>query len=180
MTSTLIDIESMSVHENKALIVSVAGVSFAMLKAGPEIARTVRWRLPLLPQLLMGRLVDRSTQIWWMEQDEAAQRDLVTGDETPLPQFFSELKNFVHETPVWANGSHFDLSNLKQLSLDLGLGDPWKYNQPRDARTIYRETPRFRSAEGHVEHLVPHVALDDCVEHVWKLWEHWSFEETLP
>lgn len=179
-SGVMADIETLSVHESRALIISVAALRFDMLKAGPEFGARHVWRLDLLPQLMAGRVVDPKTVEWWRGGNLDQPRDAILKlPITPLHQFFMELKAMRGESDIWANGAHFDLTNLKQLALDVGFGEPWIYRAPRDARTMYEHVPRYRTCEGHVEHLVAHDALDDCVKQVWRLWEHWSWEDSL-
>lgn len=129
-------------------------------------------------QVKAGRTVSFSTLRFWTEQSGAA----LTSTFVDIPRQaslkqvrerfqrmawkkFTSIKlgsgeEHVEEvTAVWANGDLFDLGICTDL-----LGDmPWKYNAPRDLRTLAREAQSLGWAypeprDGHAAH----SAIDDC------------------
>lgn len=174
----MVDIETMATHESKALVVSVAAISFDMKSTydGPVFEHESFWALLLLPQLLKGRVADPETQRWWGRQSDAAQRMLFRGAEVPIYSFMAQLKEQCEGRDVWANGITFDLCNLVQLADDFGFARPWEYSATRDARTVYRLMPKRRVRDASVDAgLEEHNPVDDCKLQIWKLWECWEF-----
>lgn len=172
----MVDIESMSVHESRALILSVAAVPFMPdTEDGPTIGGDAKlWVLDPRAQLALGRVCDISTQGWWADQSDAARDHWLNGVLTDLDTFCREFAEVCDGCAdgIWANGACFDLCNLVQLIEDAGHARPWKYNVARDARTIYQVSPRRRSSTVPAD-LVAHDPRSDCIMQIHRLWGHW-------
>jgi hypothetical protein len=187
----MIDIETMSLSPNNALILSIGMIEFdptgAQEQAGVGLLK-VGARSLILPnieqQLLLGREVSVGTQAWWKGQKREAQAHWMDADtgRTNLASVCRMVQMFCDgKSRVWANGNQFDLSNLVELNRQLGEdGQPdlWHYQAPRDMRTFVRETPATRIAPiGDVDPPgtgVPHEPVYDCIVQAWQVWSHWN------
>lgn len=172
----MVDIETMSVHNSEALILSVGAVEFeTSSELGPTFTSEHVWVLDPVEQLLSGRRVDRGTQQFWSAQPESARAHLRGGTRIGIQKFRSDFAAVVDDVEeLWANGVVFDIANLASLWLE---NPPWRYNAVRDLRTVLRipllqALPgRNAALESATSQLVAHDPLSDCVMQVWKLWE---------
>ena len=179
----MIDIETMSLHPNNALILSIGMIEFDPTKTDCLITGSQDLILPNLEQqLLLGREVSKGTQKFWREQKpEASNHWTREGGRTNLAAVFRTIEMFCRDkSRVWANGPQFDLSNLVELNRQLG-GDGqdalWHYQAPRDMRTFCRETPATRLVPiGDALDIpgVPHEPVYDCISQAWQVWSHWG------
>lgn len=122
-------------------------------------------RLPLDEQL-GKRSVTASTLEWWMLQPDEA-RSAVFGKDTnghrcTIDQLWHDIDTMFRICDVqrvWARGTHFDLTILGSLFKQRGAPTPWKYNAPRDSRTILDVLPPelLPKRSG-----IAHHALDDA------------------
>lgn len=133
----------------------------------------------VLEQQAAGRTVSLGTVRFWMEEaakDPAAMREAFVpeNEREPVRVSMEKVRRLVHGMAgyvatayaepveaVWANGDIFDLGIVCGL---FGWTDPpWRYNAPRDLRTLMREAHALgwiapEPREGHV----PHSAVSDC------------------
>jgi len=176
----MIDIETMSLHPHRALILSVGMLEFdprdeAKLHTGKEMLLIPE----ILPQIMLGRRVDVGTQEFWAKQSPEAQAHFMGGSHNTLPQVVAAIRTFCTDKTVWANGTQFDLSNLKGLAEDFGdTKDLWHYQAPRDMRTFTRTT-QIRSLVpiGDALHIpgIAHDPIYDCHSQAWRVWSNWGF-----
>lgn len=178
----MIDIETMSLHPHRALILSIGMVQF---NPSDEHLRIGHHDL-LLPsieqQLALGRHVDRKTQEFWRSQPNEAQRHWLNyqGERMSAYAVLQAVRGFVKgHARVWAKGPQFDLSNLLGLAEDIGSEDElWHYRAPRDVRTLIehvnwgRSDPNFQPPFK----LVQHEPVSDCIHQAMQVWEHWQGE----
>ena len=180
----MIDIETMSLHPNNALILSIGMIEF---DPSPIDGLFIGSRSLILPnieqQLLLGREVSAGTQKFWKDQKREASAHWTDLEKERLN--LASVCNLVRlfcqgATRVWANGTQFDLSNLVELNRQLG-GDGqdalWHYQAPRDMRTFVKETPATRLVPiGDALDIpgVPHEPVYDCISQAWQVWAHWS------
>lgn len=183
----MIDIETLSTHSSRALVLSIAVTPFDLWLDGPRIERSLLLIMPIIPQLLDGRIVDEGTLDFWRKQ-------------TPEARLHFEEPNFQHEqativrptslasaarylngfswnpdVQVWANGIVFDIGNIENI---FGMGPhgvPWKYNATRDYRTLIRVQPQNRVLDGFDPSAsvgVAHDPVDDNHYQIKRLWTH--------
>lgn len=124
-----------------------------------------------------GRCVDLDTVKWWMNQDISPPM----GGIIPLPNVLANFTQWLQEAfvdkaelIVWANGTDFDISVLKDAYERAYVGAvPWKYNNVRDYRTAYKlfshiARPEFvgdrHNALADAVHQASHLAL--IMEHM--------------
>lgn len=110
--------------------------------------------------------VSASTIKWWMNQCKEAQVDAFTGTKglieviNRFAWFYREANLGQTITPIWGNGSSFDITILEHAYSKASMKTPWPYNAPRDCRTIkdlcsgYVNIPEFVGTQ--------HNALDDA------------------
>jgi hypothetical protein len=176
----MIDIETLSLHKHKALILSIGMIEF---DPRPQTGMVVGNRSLIIPafvpQLLLGRQVSVSTQEFWAKQKPEASRHWMEnfGGGTDLKAVCHAVRNFcAGKDRVWANGTQFDLCNLEGLADDVGEKDLWHYQAPRDMRTFVRETEATRLIGVGDALDIPGVAHEpvyDCITQAWQVWSHW-------
>ena len=176
----MIDIETMSLHPNNALILSIGMVEFDPTSIERLQLGAQALILPSLEQqLLLGREVSAGTQKFWRDQKrEASDHWASEGWHLDLSDVLYRVRTFcAGMSRVWANGTQFDLSNLVGLNAQVS-GEPlWHYQAPRDMRTFVKETPATRLVPiGDALDIpgVPHEPVYDCISQAWQVWSHWQ------
>ena len=181
----MIDIETMSTHPSNAVVLQVALVVFRLEQTGPSIGDRFVTDVPdVREQLFHGRLVGSDTQQFWDKNKDAA-GSWAMADQSPVLTVLDQISKFITEHQpydfpggFWANGIVFDMGNIESLYRAYDRAMPWKYNAVRDARTVYRCFEPFRDRTNciGVEAHFAHDPLSDCIDQIFKLWEHWPGE----
>lgn len=181
----MIDIETMSLHKHKALILSVGMIEFdprddKELHLGEQDILI----LDPTPQLLLRRRVDQGTQKFWADEAKKDPRSAMhwaTPNQpyTELATAFATIRRFcAGRAGVWANGTQFDLSNLDGLAEDCGeTKELWHYQAPRDMRTFMKTTKSTRIIPiGDALDIVgaPHDPVHDCISQAYRVWGNWN------
>ncbi len=175
----MIDIETMSLHPHKALILSIGMIEFDPRPIeGLKIGNQSKIILDIVPQLLLGRRVDVGTQKFWADQPTSASSHWTEAPEHHrADEAIFLIKKFCEDKKrVWANGTQFDLSNIIGLGEDIGMSAPWHYQAPRDMRTFVRETEATRLVPiGDAIDIagVPHDPIYDCIVQATQVWAHY-------
>lgn len=181
----MVDIETMSLHPHKALILSIGLVEFNPEPLEkPLIGRSLLILPDIMEQLTLRR-VDPGTQEFWRKQPHSASMHWRRGghhgvERDSIRTAADKVRDFCAAIgEVWANGTQFDLSNLIGLAEDAGQTEPlWHYRAPRDMRTFCEATPQTRimdigkalaGREG-----VEHEPIYDCMVQIYHVWEHWQ------
>jgi hypothetical protein len=169
----MLDIETIGTSP-RAVILSVAMVEFQIQADGHvEIGAEKLWVPDLRRQLALGREVDPKTMKFWLDADDSAR--LHWTHPTSICSFEEMLQgitDFWRLAPregLWANGIIFDVGILEDAYKQVGSVQPWPYNAPRDARTIYRVLEQKRSLP--TQDFVLHDPVADCIAQIWKLAE---------
>jgi exodeoxyribonuclease VIII len=114
-----------------------------------------------------GRTMSASTALWWMQQEDAARREVANPRDIQSVEGalrdFAEFVLDVDVDGVWGNGSDFDNAILGSLYDAYGLHKPWAYHQNRCYRTLKALYQRRRGRLGAVRDGTPHHALDDAM-----------------
>lgn len=167
----MVDIETMSTHNTNALVLSVATVRFPRRPPRGVIITALSselWVLDPTEQLAAGRHVDPNTQKFWKEQTEKARDHWVNADTCSIERFKTEFElALAGGEYIWANGILFDLGNIASF----WDTPPWKYNAPRDLRTIRRCVGERDDAQSLVIELTPHDPISDCLQQIHDLWQ---------
>jgi 3' exoribonuclease, RNase T-like len=175
MTDVMVDIETLGLASN-AVVLSFAAVKFKLYDEKPMIDKRHTWVLNLRSQFGKGRTTTYSTLEFWRDQPAAARAHWELGDPMSVElalQQFGDLFPREEEHLIWANGIIFDIGILESLHRDFNVDVPWRYNAPRDMRTIIRTLSDTRKRPPSAELGIAHHPEDDCVHQIWSLWEHW-------
>ena len=113
----------------------------------------------------LGAHIDEGTLDWWAKQDEKAKYEAFHEEDRHdirevLSDFHRWYNNDGGTEAVWSNGSIFDIIIIEDYNNKLARGNPWKFWEIKDTRTIYglcdAELPELKQDAHH--------ALWDC----WK------------
>lgn len=182
----MIDLETMSTHSSRALLLSGAAVPFRLTPDGVEFGPPLLMVFELADQLVAGRRVDPGTQDFWGRQKPEASAHFLTpgynrdGVE-PIRCRVSDIADLVggharehciQRFEIYSQGIVFDVSNIADIILGLGQELPWKYWQVTDCRTLRRKLPKRRTAPKIPPHAAAHDPVHDCIVQAWALWEH--------
>lgn len=172
----MIDIETLGL-DSHALVLSIGAIPFDCVgRDGPWFGDPFFAVPDMLEQILSGRTIERSTQLFWSAQSEQASNHWRNPLRTlAVRSALAELSDFLKDAPrIWANGIVFDIGVLNDLYRQVGMTPPWKYNAVRDARTLYDIMPHQDGrlwvnpeADG-----VPHHPVTDCRVQIIRMWEH--------
>jgi len=126
----MIDIETLGL-ERGAAIISIGAVFFDEDGLGKEYEASIS----LESCQDVGLEIDVGTLEWWLEQDDAAQAQLVGGKD--IKHVLPEFGNFVRGADeVWANSPSFDCEMLEHAGEQIGCSMPWDFYEERDYRTL--------------------------------------------
>ena len=158
----MIDIETMGLGTN-APILSIGAAAFDLFEDG--IKATFHQGISLEDSMTVGRRPTASTILWWLQQDDAARKQVRQKCETggtltsALRAFDAWTKSLPGISYVWGNGANFDIAILEQAYLDESMRTPWGYRNVRCFRTVMSE---FGIETDWVEPRVAHDALADA------------------
>lgn len=164
MRDIMIDLETLSLDPHAAIL-SIGACYFNRPDTGlPEIGPVFYRNVTIQSNIEAGRIIDGSTVEWWMEQSEAARRQLFENPAPiPLVEALVELSAFCEgrsllgngvsgnlfptmpadepvPTYIWSHGAPFDLPIVTSACKRLGLPAPWFYRNARDTRTLFELT----------------------------------------
>ncbi len=180
MTNIMLDIETLSAHPTDAVVLSIGVMSFIMREAAPTMTGHGLWVLSLNEQIADGRDISAETLDFWAAQPPAAREHWRNVEAIPVISALSRLTAFIQPNPkpdyppIWANGICFDIGNLESLYRAYSMSIPWRYNDVRDARTIYRVLPKLRERPPYADTGTAHDPIADCNKQIWGLWERWT------
>lgn len=140
MNNVMLDIETLSVSKNAAII-SIGAVFFnpATGELGSEFYQTITQA----SCEAQGLEVDGDTLQWWSEQSFAARAVLFCPHATHIMSALGNFERFIFDnTPqnqhveIWGNGASFDCAIVANAFRRCGFKLPWRYANERDVRTI--------------------------------------------
>ena len=140
MNNVMLDIETLSVSKNAAII-SIGAVFFnpATGELGSEFYQTIT-RESCEAQ---GLEVDGDTLQWWSEQSFEARAVLFCPHATHIIKALGSFALWILEnTPqnqhveIWGNGASFDCAIVANAFRRCAIKLPWRYANERDVRTI--------------------------------------------
>ena len=166
----MIDTESLGLGP-KSVMLQFAAVVFD--RDDPEtILREIEEYFPAQPQIKLGRTVEFSTILFWMQQPDAARTKMAlnSGDDfDELAALFNsigrKLTQVMEEYPdyeVFARGTQHDIPMIQSLFDDLGQPTPWHYDRISDLKTLMKEAKVGKREVPVRAGLIPHHALSDC------------------
>ena len=142
----MLDLETYSTRPN-AVILTIGAVRFervgplgsfkSLEKTGDVFYR----RIDAESCVKLGCHTDPNTLRWWQRQGAEARKEIeIKEDRIPIEQALREFSEWVGEEKtecMWANGSDFDCTILREAYTLTGLEAPWKFWNSRDTRTLY-------------------------------------------
>lgn len=180
----MIDIETLALHTRNSVMLSVGLVEFNpwAKTADAVVGAKSSLVLNVLEQLMLGRVISKSTVKWWQDQSPDAQKHWLDGQPGCVLDYAVEhIQTMCKDrVGVWANGILFDLGNIEGLVEQVKPGSyaPWHYQAARDMRTFCRET-KTTMDDGDIgvaeqfSNLVPHEPISDCINQIDQVWRHW-------
>jgi len=174
LNNLMIDIETLGTRPNAP--VTTVGACFFDPMTG-EIGAKFYRKVDMVDAMRFGS-ADAETIRWWLQQDPAAQRELVKGADL-LADVLRDLAKFYaqgRDTSVWGNGPTFDITILEYAYYKcLGEKAPWPFWNVRDVRTVVQLAAGLvQKPAAFTKDAVAHNALDDCifqVAYVSKMWQ---------
>jgi hypothetical protein len=139
----MVDIETLGTKPN-SIILSIGCASFNTNRIGPVAVHYTRVDVPSCEAL--GLKMDWDTVRWWMEQHEAARREILDTEGTAtIYNALQWLGDFIRsesngrEIRVYAKDPDFDCVILR-TAYDLAhIPCPWHYWQTRSVRTTLED-----------------------------------------
>ena len=165
-TSVMVDIESLSVRHDAAIL-SIGAIVFNPFIPG-EISTAFDVTINMASNAPLNRHVDPGTVQWWLQQSPEAQAALLGGQQFQLTHALGKFRDWViaqNPSQVWANSPSFDCVILRSAFDAAGLRTPWTYYAERDVRTM-KEVLTASGVEPPVPAGVAHRAVDDCLKQI--------------
>lgn len=152
------DIETLSLNDD-CVILSVAFVAFNVDTG--QIDSHMCVYPDLAEQEKMGRVIDSSTVMWWMQQSEAARLEVARAIRQSVSECQDDIKFFFDKYPsierFWARGD-LDWKSITSLFKIPNF----RYSHVRDTRTFF-DTLDFYGFEIERDPGVGHTALGDAL-----------------
>ena len=146
MLDIMLDLETMDTRPTAAIVaIGACGFDRHAGCCGEQIYLPVA----LESSLRHGCTIVAGTILWWMEQDDAARRELSRSDRLPLPQALEQLAAWLRwqshpdELALWGNGAGFDNVILRHAYTRVGMAPPWHWWNDRCYRTLKTEHPEM-------------------------------------
>jgi len=136
MKHIMLDIETMG-NSSEAAIMSIGACYFN--PSTGEVGETFHQHCSLQSSVNAGLIMDASTILWWMQQDDDARSKFYSNSsERCIKECLINLAAFIDSNcQVWGNGATFDNTIIKNAyKKALGYDAPWKFWNDRDVRTI--------------------------------------------
>jgi hypothetical protein len=110
----------------------------------------------------LGGHIDDSTVAWWSKQSEEVKEEAFHPDDRhSIKDVLVDFHRWYADSEAaWSNGSIFDINIIEYYNKELHRGNPWKFWEIRDTRTVYGLTDAELPDLG----VNAHHALMDC----WK------------
>lgn len=170
MKHLMLDIETMGT-ESFSSIVSIGALEFDIEtgKTGKEFYVNV----DLQSCIDLGLIVNASTIMWWLNQNEQARKDLTERTTISIKQALSEFADFCNKDyQIWGNSPRFDCGILQNAYNKAGIPIPWDFRKERCVRTLVSFNPSIKDnckMKG-----TAHNALSDCYYQVGYCSEIWK------
>lgn len=167
----IIDLEFLSLNDSHTAIISMGYGMFNPLDLNPLLEQ----ELVVIDQDkdFNGRNVDWDTIKWHMQLGKEVNAYLDTIEVCSLRRALQDLRIYLEKfrpDRVWTNGIgglNGDITILEDAYQQYDMEKPWKYNQPSDARTIFKwhgvKRSDWKVAEKSTGATSKHNPLDDCM-----------------
>jgi hypothetical protein len=157
MKHAMLDLETMGLSPD-GVICAIGAVKFDPF--GDELSDPFYVVVEMDGQEKYGRRFTGSTVTWWLQQEDAARRELYRGDRIPLPAALEQFQWWMGPAsmPTWAYGATFDHSILQSAYGAVGLKNPIHY------RDQFCMRPYARLTKVECPHVpgTTHNAVDDA------------------
>lgn len=170
MNNVMLDLETMGNGPDGAMV-ALGAVFFdeAAGQMGDEFYRVIN----LATAVDNGGVIDASTVMWWLKQDDAA-RQAISWNNVHIREALQDFIDWCGrrageaDLVVWGCSPTFDCLKVEHAIKRLGLVMPWRYYNERCYRTVRERAPSVEEAvrEGH------HNALADAkhqAQHLLKI-----------
>lgn len=178
----MIDIETLDTTAS-AVVIQIGAVVFDYNDKGQvTIVDQLDIKLPVAPQLNIGRTISLDTVKFWLNSPK--QQQLLGELLTPETKYnyrnalaeFLEFCQAHQPREYWSQGPTFDIIILEDMIAQIdSAGDtrnvPWKFYQVRDLRTVQKFVGDDAKSEKMKAENSNHNALDDCHSQI-KLLQH--------
>lgn len=156
----MLDIETMG-NESYSSILSIAAVEFD-IETGDK-GNNFYMSIDLQSCLDSGLVINASTVMWWLKQNEEARFDLTERKSYSLEFVLKCFTNFLlgKDYEIWGNSARFDCGILQNAYNKLGIPIPWDFRKERCLRTLVSLNPSIKSSM--VNNGVEHNPLSDCL-----------------
>jgi DNA polymerase III epsilon subunit-like protein len=176
----MLDLETMGTRVGCA-IVSIGAVEFD-INTG-KFGRHFYERVDLQSCLDVGLFVEARTVYWWMQQSEAARKEIYNPENRlELHTVLAKLESFMQDLGtfyIWGNGASFDFNILGAAIYACGFKQvPWNFRLERDVRTVVMIAPHVK--DNYPFCGIVHNALDDCIhqiKYVSEIWQNYIKKE---
>ena len=165
----MLDLETLG-NKSNAVILSLGAVPFCS-ETG-ETGQPFYARISMDSQLKKGAVVNESTVLWWMQQNEKAREALVHEKSVDMSLALTEFKRYLQyleseygqPAALWGNGSRFDIGLLEDACVMQDIEPFWNFRLERDFRTwmeVYPEVRKSIEFKG-----TQHNPIDDCLHQI--------------
>jgi hypothetical protein len=170
----MVDLETMDTKETAAIL-TIGAVMFdprgsdseASMQAKLDNGEGFSIRCSLESNMAIGRTISARTIMWWLEQSEAARKDLIHAQQSPLGLALGNFRRWISgqkpkATRVWAKDPDFDCKILESAMEVTHEIWPFHFADNRSVRTIMD----LAFPDGDCPHIgegVAHNAFDDAV-----------------
>lgn len=165
----MLDIETMG-NESYSSIVSIGALEFD-IETG-KTGREFYINVDLQSCIDLGLIINASTVMWWLNQNEQARKDLTNNTAYPIRQALLEFANFCNKDyQIWGNSARFDCGILQNAYNKANMPTPWDFRKERCVRTLVSFNPEIKN--NCVFEGTAHNALSDCyfqVEYCSAIW----------
>lgn len=137
----MIDIETLNTKRDSAII-SMGYLMFSRDKLGEMSKEKLVCIDPFSHEGYGTRSISWSTLKFHLSLPQETHQYLLEGNEVSLMKALTDLSSYIEKhqpQEIWANGICFDITILEDCFEMMEVPIPWKFNQVRDARTIYKE-----------------------------------------
>lgn len=160
----MMDIETLSTSSN-AIVTTISAVEFDLITG--EMGKEFEVALDTKEQLDRGGVLDASTVVWWLNQEEEAILSMLKVPKKSLNSALLSFNDWLNglECPnkdlkLWGNGVGFDNVIVRNLYRNSGIEFVLPYWCDNDVRTLVTlgniDTRNFKF-EG-----IKHYGIDDC------------------
>ena len=150
MTHIMLDLETMG-NSSNAAIVAIGAVKF---DAANGITDSFYQKVDLESAVDNGGIMDPSTVIWWLGQNDAARKEM-QAPGVPIAAALGSFHSWAGvnvDVRVWGNGAAFDNVILTNAYKNAGFPAPWRHWNDRCYRTIkamYPDVPKVLPTVAH-------------------------------